>query len=254
VPAQPKPKPEISAKEAFQRVRKAEAQLFRRLRKIANHIGDMVSNFPNAGPDDLQSETIANLLDRYGEILEPWAEIEARKITAEVAQRDERAWFKVAKKMSRAIRHEIQSTPVGHVLQARSQESALLIKSLPTEAAARIRKLTLEARASGKRPAELIEEIQRSGDVSIGRARLIARTEVARTASMLTEARAQSLGSTHYIWRTVKDRAVRSAHAEMEGVICEWAKPPTLSDGTTTHAGQIYNCRCFPEPIFDFDK
>jgi uncharacterized protein with gpF-like domain len=35
----------------------------------------------------------------------------------------------------------------------------------------------------------------------------------------------------------------------MEGVPVRWDQPPTLSDGTVTHAGQIYNCRCWPEPI-----
>lgn len=238
----------------WEKAKRTEINLFRRLRRIAGHISDLVSNFPNAGPDEMQSNQLSNMLDRYAEMLQPWAEIEADKMVADVARREEKAWFARSRKMARLVRQEIKSAPVGHVLQERSREAAELISSLPADAANRIRKLTLEARASGKRHADLVAEIQASGDVSEGRARLIARTEVARTASMLTQARAQSVGSTHYIWRTARDRAVRKSHREMEGKICEWASPPTLSDGTETHAGQIYNCRCFPEPIFDTDE
>ena len=94
-------------------------------------------------------------------------------------------------------------------------------------------------------------EIARSGEVTESRAMLIARTEVARANSMITEARAASVGSTHYIWRTAEDERVRESHAEMEGQVVAWDTPPTLSDGTTTHAGQIYQCRCYAEPIID---
>jgi uncharacterized protein with gpF-like domain len=68
---------------------------------------------------------------------------------------------------------------------------------------------------------------------------------------MITQARASQVDSTHYIWRTAEDESVRESHAEMEGQVVAWNDPPTLSDGTTTHAGQIYNCRCYPEPIIN---
>jgi len=35
----------------------------------------------------------------------------------------------------------------------------------------------------------------------------------------------------------------------MEGKVIAFNDPPTLSDGTTTHAGQSFNCRCYPEII-----
>ena len=80
---------------------------------------------------------------------------------------------------------------------------------------------------------------------------LIARTEVARTASGLTEARARHVGSDGYFWRTAKDADVRDSHRQMEGKFVKWNEPPTLSDGTVTHAGQIYNCRCYAEPVIN---
>ena len=47
----------------------------------------------------------------------------------------------------------------------------------------------------------------------------------------------------YYIWRTVGDDKVRSAHAEREGEIFNWHVPP---DGG--HPGEDYNCRCWAEP------
>ena len=88
-----------------------------------------------------------------------------------------------------------------------------------------------------------------TGKVTESRAKLIARTEIARTASGLTMARATHVGATHYIWRTSGDADVRNSHKEMNGKVIPFSKAPTLSDGTASHAGMIYNCRCYAEPI-----
>lgn len=47
----------------------------------------------------------------------------------------------------------------------------------------------------------------------------------------------------YYIWRTVGDDKVRSAHAEREGEIFNWHVPPEGG-----HPGEDYNCRCWAEP------
>jgi SPP1 gp7 family putative phage head morphogenesis protein len=93
--------------------------------------------------------------------------------------------------------------------------------------------------------------VQASGDVSKSRATLIARTEVARCGSILTQARCAHVGCEAYIWRTVEDDDVRHDHAILNGKVIYWNAPPIadLRSGTRAHAGQIWNCRCYPEPI-----
>jgi uncharacterized protein with gpF-like domain len=100
----------------------------------------------------------------------------------------------------------------------------------------------------------------------VSHARLIARTETARTASVLTEVRAKSVGSEGYIWRTSLDADVRpkigtpnfaklntlamGSHRKLEGTFHRWDDPPIASEnGERAHPGQIYNCRCWPEPV-----
>ena len=167
---------------------------------------------------------------------------------AQSDRQDQRAWAKATKEMSLELRRTVQNTPVGNRLKELMNEQVVLIQSIPTQAAERVHKLVLENVAEQGRASEIAEEIKRSGKVASSRATLIARTEVARTASLLTQSRAEHIGSDGYIWRTAHDSDVRPSHKKMEGKFVKWSSPPTL-DGLTGHAGQLPNCRCFAEPV-----
>jgi SPP1 gp7 family putative phage head morphogenesis protein len=102
---------------------------------------------------------------------------------------------------------------------------------------------------SGRRASEIQKDILETGKVTESRAKLIARTEIARTAAGLTMARAKFVGSTHYVWRTSDDPDVRSSHKKMNGAVIPWDSPPQVEPGKRYHAGMFPNCRCYPEPI-----
>lgn len=55
----------------------------------------------------------------------------------------------------------------------------------------------------------------------------------------------QARPTTHYIWRTRRDRRVRSQHADREGRVFSWNDPPTGG-----HPGEDFNCRCTAEPYY----
>lgn len=229
------------------RAKKAEIRYGAQLRKVARQVGHLISGFPPGDPASVP--TITQMLAKYAEALAPWATQAATQMLADVNHRDEQAWIGLAQEMSAGIRREIQSAPTGELFQALLAEQVTLIKSLPLEAAQRVHELTIKGLEDSTRASEIAKEILRSGEVSESRATLIARTEVARSASTLTQARAQHIGSEGYIWRTSGDSDVRHSHKQMNGKFVRWDSPPTLSDGTTTHAGQFPNCRCWPEPI-----
>lgn len=119
--------------------------------------------------------------------------------------------------------------PTGETMRALMAEQVGLIRSIPLEAAERVHRLTIEALEDGTRAAAISKEIQRSGEVAKSRADLIARTEVSRAATSLTEARALAVGSTHYIWRTSGDSDVRPGHRAMEGRSARGPSRPTLT-------------------------
>lgn len=188
-------------------------------------------------------------LKQYAQTIEPWARSVAAFMVADVARRDKSMWAKNAKEMSAGLRREIMEAPTGETFRQLQESQVGLIKSIPLEAAERVHQLSQEAMIASIRPADIAKKILETEAVSASKARLIARTEVARAASNMVQARAEFVGSEGYIWRTSGDLDVRDSHREMEGKYVQWKHPPTL-DGLTGHAGTLPNCRCFAEPIF----
>lgn len=225
---------------SFVRSRKVERYYAAQLRKIAAHVAHLVET---ADPTNM-----ADRLRQYAETLKPWAASVAERMIADVSRLDRQAWRERSAEMGRLLKAEIETAPTGQAMQRILREQVGLITSLPTEAAERVHKLTMEAITTGTRAETLAKEIAKTGEVTKARANTIARTEVSRTASALTQARAEHIGSTTYIWRTSGDSDVRPSHRAMEGKAVEWSKPPTL-DGLTGHAGALPNCRCYPEPV-----
>lgn len=235
---------------AFAKVRKAETQFARQLRKVAHHVGTIIKGFPPGDPAALPA--LKRSLEKYADVIEPWAKATAGRMIAEVDRRDEKAWEETSKTMGVALRREIETAPTGQILRDYLGEQVKLIKSLPIEAAQRVYDLTIEGIENSTRASEIAKEIMRSGEVTVSRANLIARTEVARTASGLVQARAQHVGSVGYIWRTAGDGDVRPSHRAMNGKFVSWDDPPTL-DNMKGQAGMFPNCRCYPEPVIPDD-
>jgi SPP1 gp7 family putative phage head morphogenesis protein len=227
--------------------KKAEQAYGVQLRKIAKHVGDIINSYPPGAP---QSDVaIRRIMDDYSQLLGDWAHSAAARMLYVVGRKNEQMWRDRSIQMSKALRDEIQNAPTGDLMRSMLAEQVTLIQSIPLDAAQRVHAWTMTGLEDSSRAKEAEAAILDSGNVSASKATLIARTEVARTASKLTEARATHIGSTSYIWRTSGDGDVRESHAQMNGKVVRWDTPPTLSDGTTTHAGQIYNCRCYPDPI-----
>lgn len=237
----------VSVQSAFIRSRKAETSYARQLRRLAGHIGSIIKDMWDP-EDPLTAAEIGMVLDRYAATLVPWATAVGRRMITEVAARDRAAWARTSVRMGRLLQAELESAPTGLAMQRKLGEQVHLITSLPTEAAERVHKLTIQGLTQARRASEIAKEIGRSGEVTKARATLIARTEVGRTSTALTEARALSIGSTQYYWRTSGDGDVRPSHRAMNGQICEWASPP-VTDGMSGHPGETPNCRCYAEPI-----
>lgn len=233
--------------ETFARARKVENFYARALRRVARVVGEIIGAFPAGDPQSLPG--MAAALARYAEALEPWARATAGRMIAEVAHRDRRAFEIYAGKMSRALREELQSAPTGAALRQYLDENVALIKSLPIEAGRRVHDLTIKGLEDSTRASEIAKEIMRSGEVTESRATLIARTETSRTATGLTKARAEHVGSTHFIWRTAEDSDVRPSHRKLDGKVFRWDEPPECDPGHHALPGAIWNCRCYPEPI-----
>jgi SPP1 gp7 family putative phage head morphogenesis protein len=188
----------------------------------------------------------------YSDALTPWAEQTARKMLLEVNARDLDYWRSLSNGISVALGQELRDTPIGERLRELMAGQVALITSLPIEAGQRVHDLTIKSLETSARANQIDDEIRRSGEVCENRATLIARTEVARTASVLTQTRAEAAGSTHYTWQTSEDGTVRPGHRAMDGQVCAWASPPEVKENDRVmhfHPGTIWNCRCWCRPI-----
>lgn len=86
-------------------------------------------------------------------MLDDWASAVARRMLADVAARDERAWMAVSREMGAGIGRIVKETPIGEAMRQKMAEQVGLIKSLPTEAAQRVHRLVIEAQENRKRDA-----------------------------------------------------------------------------------------------------
>lgn len=164
------------------------------------------------------------------------------------------------RKIYRALQEEMKG-PIGTRVNQIVEENAKLISTFPEEVSDKVAKFMLGAHQEGLRSSAMAKALAKVfPDIALPRINLIARTETSKASTALIQARSEQLGAEWYIWNTSKDARVRPAHMKMDGVLVRWTDPPApeLLHGQKGegyyHAGNIYNCRCYPQPLLDFDR
>lgn len=209
------------------------------------------------GSYDGSNDSVTDIIDRlerYADLIEPWSEAVSKRLISTLEIADDAMWRERSWQISAGLR-DLMAGSQGQVTRSIIDDQVKLFKSLPLQAADRVYDIhnqAIDAVVSGKRSSTLKQEIMRTGEVTEARARTIARTEVGRASTAITQARSTAIGSRGYIWRTADDSDVRHSHKQMEGKYVDWSKPPTL-DGMTGHAGQFPNCRCYCEVVVPED-
>jgi len=255
-----------NAKRRWERARRAAIDYERQLRRVAQAVGELVRGRLAESLDqpyeaaqvDAALADVERMLRQYALLLGPWARAVARRMLTEVDRREKSAWIAHAHAIGREIRKELESAPTGIAYREGMDRQVALITSLPLEAAQRVHQISTNQMYSGLRGKGLVEEIMQTGEVTKSRARLIARTEVARATTELTKARAEYVGSEAYEWMSAQDEDVRPRHRQLNGTIHRWDDPPVASEPGQQemryHPGGGPNCRCVPIPILSFTE
>nr|DAJ01808.1 MAG TPA: Minor capsid component [Caudoviricetes sp.] len=191
------------------------------------------------------------------------ARMAAMAMATQVMQNGYRTWREAAAAGSKgteiyyALTKELNKSNAFREIIDRNAE---LIKSVPADATQALSRAMAEGYEAGVRPEDLKADIMnRFSELAEAKARLIARTETSKAATALTRVRAQRIGAEWYVWRTSEDARVRSSHAHMDGVLVNWSDPPSpekligMKDYGSYHAGEFPNCRCYAEPLLDYD-
>jgi uncharacterized protein with gpF-like domain len=154
----------------------------------------------------------------------------------------------------------------GVEIRAQVMRNAQIIKTMGHDISREVSRYIEEEMLKGRRASEIMLELKkiiplgtqvRRGDrILVPNVKLIARTEVSKTSTALTRSRSEELGFAWYRWVTEKDERVRDSHQIMDDVLCRWSDPPSpekLHGDKWVyghyHAGNIFNCRCYPEPV-----
>lgn len=231
------------------RTGRIERQFASHLRALAGHVGDLVGRYEQ-GLESLPG--LQRLLQTYAESLVPWAKRVSLQMIKQVDDRERASWSALGQAISAQLHRDLRTAPMQETFRKLQQVQVELITSIPSKAAQRVAELTVKGLTSGMRAKEIAADIANTTEVTKSRATLIARTETSRTASTLLHARCESIGATHYRWRTSEDSDVRPGHKAMNGKVCEWSNPPAVNEGGQImrhHPGEIWNCRCYAEPI-----
>lgn len=189
-----------------------------------------------------------------------------KRMVTGLNQGNSRTWREAAKKATKgkmlyqALMEELDKG-THRIIENQVIENVSLIKTLPMDVADKVVRDIEEATYKGKRASEMEKMIRsKTNQHARASARLIARTEVSKTTTALTKARSQELDLHWYVWRTALDGdRVRKSHRNMEDVLVNWNEPPSPEQlvGEKNvgyyHAGNIWNCRCYPEPLLDVD-
>ena len=190
----------------------------------------------------------------------------AKRMVTPLAARNYETWRKAARVSTRShflynVLMEELKQGIRKDIDSQVISNAALIKTLPSDTAQKVVRDIEEYALSGLRAEEIEKLIQdKTRQHSRASARLIARTEVSKTTSALTKARSEELGLRWYVWRTMEDGdRVRKSHRIMNDVLVSWNNPPSPEllvkekDVGRYHAGNIWNCRCYSEPLIDIN-
>ena len=207
-------------------------------------------------------------LEAFGqsETFRLFARAVAAKMVTNTLSWSAKTWRDAAREMSKgqqiynATRSEIDGL-LKNEIEWQIMRNAQLISSLPQEIRQNVDGIISRMTIEGSRPETIEKEILKYfPETTAKRAKLVARTEAAKTHTARIRSRAESLGITWYIWHSTNDVRTRRTHRLMNGVLCQWSDPPSpeaLAGERTVGnyaPGEIWNCRCYPQPVTNINR
>lgn len=236
----------------------AERKYFNSMKLVAQEIEKILKSTLTSATKAKGIKAIS-LLKKYSKELTRWSNKTVATMFYNVDKDNKKKWDKLSAKMSQELKKELSRPPEKIWMQKYMDDNVGFIKSMPIDAAKRVHKLIKENQYVGLRSTDLIDEIMRIGGMSENKAKMIARTETSRYSTALTQMRSESIGADWYIWKAVGDFRTRKGHKRMDGVVVSWNDPPSPEKlvGEKAygeyHAGETFNCRCYPEVVLDLD-
>jgi uncharacterized protein with gpF-like domain len=155
--------------------------------------------------------------------------------------------------------------PLLQSMRSATADNIALIKSIPEQYFGRVTETITAGWVQGLRWESLVGQIERDGEITENRAKLIARDQTGKMNSAFNRELQQQVGIERFEWSTSQDERVRgnpsgkypdavSDHWALNGRTFRWDEPGpcrgTIS-GEPCHPGEDVNDRCVALPIVD---
>ena len=133
------------------------------------------------------------------------------------------------------------------------EDNVGLIKTIPQENLGKMRDIVLNGYMNGETTTSIVKKIQKVYSTGRRHAQLLARDQIAKLNSNITQQQQRDAGVEEYIWSTSGDSRVRESHRKLNGKRFRWDNPPVVDEktGRRCHPGEDYECRCVPRPVFN---
>ena len=138
------------------------------------------------------------------------------------------------------------------VLREWAQEGVDLIRAVPRDLLTTLPDELVAAVTEGATWRTLRDRLRERLDIGERHLELIARDQVAKLNSRVTEATHRAAGVTSYMWQANLDERTRESHRAAHGQIVSWDSagvPGTGFYGEPSHAGRGGQCRCTAAPV-----
>lgn len=248
------------------RVWKGQLKVEAEYRKALEVLCDIFDHIAKSSGADQEKYRRKMLNFQNSKAFDNYIESIVRRMVTPISVANMRTWRLASKKSTKGLliykllKDEVDVNG-NYIFEDQIRENVGLIKTLPSDVADKVVRDIVDEAIKGKRARTIETVIREQTDKhSRASARLIARTEVSKTTTAITKARSEDLDLKWYVWRTALDGdRVRKSHRNMEGVLVAWSNPPSPEklvgekDVGNYHAGNIWNCRCYPEPLIDID-
>jgi SPP1 gp7 family putative phage head morphogenesis protein len=134
-----------------------------------------------------------------------------------------------------------------------TRDNVRLIRRLTTQVYDDVQGAVLAGARTGTRVEDLQEELEQRFGFAEKRAALIARDQVGKLNSELTQLRHEAVGVVEYVWSTSRDERVRPDHAALDDKTFRYDAPPIVDrrTGRRAHPGGDIQCRCGAIPVMD---
>lgn len=142
------------------------------------------------------------------------------------------------------------------ILTATIAENVSLIKSISSEYFTQIQGAVMRSITTGNGLADLVPFLQSHENITLRRARIIARDQTRKAFSNMNFARMRQIGIQEYEWlHSAGGQKPRRLHQRMSGNIYRVDKPPIIDEKTGQRGkpGDLINCRCRAVPIIRFE-